>query len=137
MMYASFLSCISLSPDKCVHNDQLVFQMTVRMATCRELAENKQAIENVRRHYFDMERNNTPVSLLLPWFPSPAKVLRTKATLQLYFLIKKYVTMRRETKIPSSDPIDLLIANGDSNEVITTVSALDVFYNFEFFLTDL
>ena len=131
-MYASFFSCISLCPNGCAHNDQLVFQMTVRMATCPELAEDKQAIENVRRHYFAMEQNSTPVSLLLPWFPGPAKVLRTKATLQLYFLIKKYVTMRRETKVPSSDPINLLIANGDSDSVITSVSALDVFYHFEF-----
>jgi hypothetical protein len=132
-MYAPFFSRISLCPDKYAHNVQLVFQMTVRMATCRELAEDKQAIEDVRRHYFDMERSSTPVSILLPWFPGPARKVKKKATLELYFLIKKYVTMRRETQIPSSDPIDLLIANGDSDEVIVSVSALDVFNHFEFF----
>ena len=102
--------------------------MTVRMATCRELAEDKQAVQDMRKHYFDMEQGVTPVSVLLPWFPGPAKKLKTKATRELYFLIKKYVTMRRETKIPSSESIDFLIANGDSDEAITSVSELNLFY---------
>ena len=134
-MCVSFLSRINLSPYKYIRNVQLVFQMTVRMATCRELAEDKQAIQDLRKHYFDVEQSTTPVSVLLPWFPGPAKKVKTKATLELYHLIKKYVTMRRETKIPSSDPIDLLIANGDSNDVIINVSALNLFYSCRVHLT--
>ena len=98
------------------------------MATCRELAEDKQAIQDIRRHYFDMEQSTTPVSVLLPWFPGPAKKTKLKATGELYLLIRKYVTMRGETKTPSSDSIDLLIANGDSDEVIISVSAHNLFY---------
>ena len=129
-MCALFSSCINLCPDMCTHNVQLVFQMTVRMATCRELADDKEAIQNVRKQYFDMQQSSTPVSILLPWFPGPAKKLKKKATRELYFLIKKYVTMRRDTKISSLDPIDLLIANGDSAEVIVSVSALNLFYSY-------
>ena len=103
--------------------------MTVRMATCRELAEDKQAVEDLTRHYLNVEQSNTPVSLLLPWFPGPAKKAKDKATLDLYLLINKYVTMRREATIPSMDPIDLLIANGDSNEAIIFVSVLDLLYH--------
>jgi sterol 14-demethylase len=99
------------------------------MATCRELAEDKQAIQDLRKHFFDMEQSSTPVSVLFPWFPSPAKKLKTKATRELYFLIKKYVAMRREVKVPSSDPIDFLIANGDSDQVIVNVSTLNLFYS--------
>jgi len=128
-MCAPFFSCINLYPDKRAHNDQLVFQMTVRMATCRELAEDKQAVQDVRKHYFDMEQSRTPVSVLLPWFPGPAKEVKMRATRELYLLIKKYITMRRETKSPSSDPIDLLIGNGDSDDVIINVSALNFFYS--------
>jgi len=127
-MYAPLFSRIHLYPDKCAHNVQLIFQMTVRMATCRELAEDRQAVQDMRKHYFDMEQSRTPVSVLLPWFPGPAKKLKTKATRELYLLIKKYVTMRRETKTPSSESIDFLIANGDSDEAITSVSALNLFY---------
>ena len=107
--------------------------MTVRMATCQELAEDKQAVQDVRKYYFDLEQSSTPVSVLLPWFPSPVRVVKTKATFQLYFLIKKCIKMQREAKIPSADPIDLLIANRDSDEVIIGVSAFNVFYHFEFF----
>jgi len=58
----------------------------------------------------------------LPWFPGPAKIAKEKATLDLYLLIRKYVRIRREAKTPSTDPIDFLIANGDSdNTVIGTV----------------
>ena len=123
-MYVPFLFRIKLCPYEYIRNVQLVFQMTVRMATCRELAEDKQVIQDLRKHYLDIEQNSTPTSILLPWFPGSAKKVKTKATLELYFLIKKYVTMRREAKIPSSDSIDFLIANGDSDEVIIEVSAL-------------
>jgi len=102
--------------------------MTVRMATCQEMAADKQTIADLRRHYFDIEQNTTPASVLLPWFPSPARKKKTKATLELYLLIKKYVTMRREAKTSSSDAIDFLIANGDSDGLIIRVSELDLFY---------
>ncbi|KIM37022.1 hypothetical protein M413DRAFT_448749 [Hebeloma cylindrosporum] len=105
-----------INPFKEVYD--LVFQMTVRMATCRELAEDKQAIQDLRKHYFDMEQSRTPVSALLPWFPGPAKKLKAKASLDLYILVMKYVTMRRKAGAASSDPIDILITNGDSDEVI-------------------
>ena len=124
----SILFIINLCPHKRAHNDQLVFQMTIRMATCRELAEDKQVVQDFRKHYFDMEQSRTPVSVLLPWFPGPAMKVKKKATRELHALIKKYVTMRRGTKNPSSDPIDLLIANGDSDEIIISVSAINLFY---------
>ncbi|KIM37023.1 hypothetical protein M413DRAFT_31186 [Hebeloma cylindrosporum] len=105
-----------INPFKEVYD--LVFQMTVRMATCRELAEDKQAIEELRRHYFNIEQSTTPVAVLLPWFPGQARKTREKATLGLYLLIRKFVTMRRKAKVPSSDPIDVFMENGDSDEVI-------------------
>ena len=123
-MYVSLFLRINLHSHK---NSKLVFQMTARMATCQELAADKQAIADLRRHYFDIEQNSTPVSILLPWFPSQARKARTKSTEELYLLIRKYVTMRREAKIPSSDPIDLLIAHGDSDDSITGVSSLNLF----------
>jgi len=102
--------------------------MTVRMATCQELSANQQAIADLKRHYLEMEQKSTPASVLLPWFPSPARKKKAKASLELYLLLQKYVTMRREAKTPSSDPIDLLISNGDSDEFIIRVSELDLFH---------
>lgn len=96
----------------------LVFQMTVRMATCQELAENKDDIERLTQHYWDLEKSATPVALLLPWFPSRAKKAQKNSTRALFTLLYKYVDLRRKAPVPSSDPIDTLIAYGDNNEAI-------------------
>jgi len=106
----------TLNPFKEVY--ELVFQMTVRLATCRELSEDKEAISQLARHYWDLEKSATPVSLLFPWFPGQAKKAKKEATQKLYNLIAGYVDIRRKAPEPTSDAIDVLIAAGDSNESI-------------------
>jgi len=97
----------------------LVFQMTVRMATCRELSEDREAVTRLAKNYWDIEKNGTPFSVLLPWFPSSAKKAKTKATMDLYTTLSSYVEARRKASTPSMDPIDLLISHGISNNDIT------------------
>ncbi|KAF4611869.1 hypothetical protein D9613_003960 [Agrocybe pediades] len=96
----------------------LVFQMTVRMATCRELAEDKKAFKELANQYWIIQNCSTPISLLFPWFPSPMKKRKDKATAALYGLLYSFVMLRRNSPRPSTDPIDLLIAQGDSDENI-------------------
>ena len=103
---------------------KLVFQMTVRMAACRELAENKDDIERLTQHYWDLEKSATPVALLMPWFPGRAKKAQRNSTRALFTLIYKYVDLRRKASLPSSDAIDTLIAYGDNNEAIVGVCSL-------------
>ncbi|KAH9478207.1 Cytochrome P450 monooxygenase [Psilocybe cubensis] len=100
---------------------QLVFQMTIRMATCKELAEDRKAMNDLAKHYWALEKSATPVSLLLPWFPGPAKRAKEKSTVALYNLFNSFVERRRNATVPSSDPIDLFIAQGDSNDTIIGV----------------
>jgi len=95
--------------------------MTVRLATCQELAENKDDIERLTQHYWDLEKSATPMALLLPWFPSRAKKAQKNSTRALFTLLYKYVDLRRKAPVPSSDPIDTLIAYGDTNEAIVGV----------------
>ena len=101
---------------------KLVFQMMVRWATCQELAENKDDIERLAQHYWDLEKSATPVALLLPWFPSRAKKVQRNSTRALFTLFYKYVILRRKAPVPSSDSIDTLIAYGDTDEAIVGVS---------------
>ncbi|PPQ75528.1 hypothetical protein CVT24_013234 [Panaeolus cyanescens] len=105
----------------------LVFQMTVRMATCRELAEDKEAISTIAQSYWDIEKSATPAAILLPWLPIADRKKNEKATMALYTGIGKYVKMRREAATPSTDPIDILIANGDSDDKIIGVIISIVF----------
>jgi sterol 14-demethylase len=96
----------------------VVFQMTVRMASCRELSEDRDAVSRLAKHYWAIERNATPITILLPWFPSSAKKAKQKATMALYTMILSYVIARRKSSNPSMDSIDLFISRGLSNDII-------------------
>lgn len=100
----------------------LAVQMTVRMATCEELAKNQEDIKHLMQHYQDIDESATPVNVLLPWFPSQARKAQGKATRALFTLLQKYVDLRRKAAVPSSDPIDTLMAHGDTDESIVGAS---------------
>lgn len=96
----------------------LVFQMTVRMATCRELSSDMDELNLLQAEYWKLEKSATPTSLLLPWFPSKAKKDKETATKNLFTMLEKYVDKRRAAEVPTADAIDLLIAEGLSTELI-------------------
>ncbi|KAF5378786.1 hypothetical protein D9615_006939 [Tricholomella constricta] len=96
----------------------LVFQMTVRMATCRELASDIEEIKRLQADYWTLEKSATPTALLLPWFPSKAKRDKEAATKDLFMKLYGYVELRRAADVPSADAIDLLLAEGLSTEHI-------------------
>lgn len=101
--------------------------MTVRMATCRELAEDTNAVTTIAQSYWDIEKSASPAAILLPWLPIPDRKKKERATMALYTGIGKYVTMRREATTPSTDPIDILIANGDSDDKIIGVCLCSIY----------
>ncbi|KAG5652597.1 hypothetical protein H0H81_004428 [Sphagnurus paluster] len=99
-------------------SSQLVFQMTVRMGTCRELSSNMDDLSPLQAEYWKLEKSATPTSLLLPWLPSQAKKDKETATKSLFTVLQKYVDKRRAAEVPTADAIDLLIAEGLSTELI-------------------
>ncbi|KDR74057.1 hypothetical protein GALMADRAFT_141795 [Galerina marginata CBS 339.88] len=96
----------------------LVFQMTVRMASCGELANDLPAMDRIQSQYWTLEKSATPLALLLPWFPSPAKKRKDAATKELFTTLYGYVEKRRAADVPTSDAIDILITQGLSSENI-------------------
>ena len=99
--------------------------MTVRLATCRELSEDHEAVAQLAEHYWNMEKSTTPVSVLLPWFPSSAKKTKAKATLGLYTLLSSYVRLRRNASTPTTDTIDALLGQGVSDDaIVQTIMAI-------------
>lgn len=96
--------------------------MTVRMATCHELAMDPAGIARLASLYWTLEKSATPAALLLPWFPGAAKKAKQRATQELYNLINKYVDLRRSASVPNSDAIDVLISEGLDNRNIVGVS---------------
>lgn len=104
--------------------------MTVRMATCRELADDRQAVEKLAQLYWNIEKSATPFASLLPWFPGSAKRTKEKATMGLYHLIGSYVKLHRDAPTPSTDPIDVLMAEGISDDNILGVSLSHLLHTF-------
>ncbi|KAJ3510208.1 hypothetical protein NLJ89_g4815 [Agrocybe chaxingu] len=93
---------------------QLVFQMTVRMASCSELAEDRTTLDELQKLYWQLEKSSTPTALLLPWFPGPAKKRKRTATKELFTKIYDVAEARRKAAVPSSDAVDVLLGQGQS-----------------------
>ena len=91
------------------------------MATCKELSEDREAIARLSKNYLEVAKNGTPVTLLVPWFPSHAKREKRKATIVLYSTFLRYIQLRRKSSNPSNDPIDLFISLGLSDDAIIAV----------------
>jgi hypothetical protein len=98
--------------------------MTVRMATCTELAADIKTVEEIQGLYWQLEKSATPTALLLPWFPGPAKKRRERVITALFTKLHDYVELRKNAAVPSSDSIDVLLGKGVPNSEIVGVSQL-------------
>jgi len=95
--------------------------MTAHMAACRDLAKNDADLKRIGEQFMALQTSATPISLLLPWFPSPARKMGKAATKELYTLLHTYVENRRKAE-PTNDAIDVLIADGERTQSIVEVS---------------
>lgn len=101
---------------------QMVFQLTIRAAACREVADDPALVKRVAKLYWDMEKGATPTSVLLSWLPSPARKRKQKATTELYLLFKNLLDKRIEEGRTEDDPAQYLLDEGDSvNDIITFI----------------
>jgi hypothetical protein len=98
--------------------------MTVRMASCAELGADFETIEEIQGLYWQLEKNATPTTQLLPWFPGPAKKRKERATMALFTKLHDYVELRKNAAVPSSDSIDVLLGQGVPTSEIVEVSRL-------------
>ena len=96
--------------------------MTVRMASCSELAADLKAVEEIQGLYWQLEKSATPTALLLPWFPGPAKKRKERVTTALFTKLHDFVELRKNAAVPSSDSIDVLLAEGAPTTEIVEVS---------------
>ena len=95
--------------------------MTARMNTCHDLARNEVDLKKIGKLFMTLQTSATPTSLLLPWFPSPARKAGKQATTEMYIILHTYVEARRGAE-PTSDAIDVLISEGETTQNIVEVS---------------
>ena len=96
--------------------------MTARMTTCRDLTKNGADLKKIKELFMTIHESTTPASSLLPWFPGPARKSINRATTDLYTLLHTYVKARRHAE-PTSDAIDVLIVDGETDQKIVAVSS--------------
>jgi sterol 14-demethylase len=105
-----------MNPFKDIYD--LVFQMTVRMASCEELAADPRAVQKMGDLYWRLEKSATPASLLLPWLPG-IENNKQQISKELNTMLSHYVDVRRKAEVQNSDTIDVLLADdGDNAEIV-------------------
>ena len=100
---------------------ELIFATTARVITCHDLIKNEADLKKVGELLLTIQTSVTPTSLVLPWFPSPTRRTRQRATTELCSILHTYIEARRHAE-PASDAIDLLIAGGDATQDIIGAS---------------
>jgi hypothetical protein len=95
--------------------------MIIRMSACRDLVKNGADIKKIKELFLTLQTSATPTSLLLPWFPSPARKRAQRASTDLFTMLCDYIETRRHAE-PTSDAIDVLIADGETTHNIAMVS---------------
>jgi hypothetical protein len=101
------------------------------MSTCSALANDREAVARLWKYYWAIEKNATPMALLLPQFPSPARRAKNTATKDMYTMVVDYIDARRIAREPSLDTIGVLISEGKDN---ATAAQVSVFFGFIEFL---
>lgn len=95
----------------------VVFHMIARVSTCDDLAKNDADLRRIEELFMTHQTSTTAASLLFRWFPSPSMRARKEATTELYTMLYTYVETRRHAA-PTSDLIDVLIAEGEDTQKI-------------------
>ena len=95
--------------------------MTARLTTCHDLTKNEADLKKMRESFMTLRTSATPASLLLPWFPSPARKTGKQAATEMYTMLHTYVEARRGAE-PTSDAIDVFIGDEETTQSIVGVS---------------
>ena len=94
--------------------------MSTRLAVCEDLAKNEAHLKRVVELFSVVHAGSTPTALLLPWFPGPARKAIKDSTTELFMLLYTYVENRRHAE-PTGEAIDILIADGETTQIIVQV----------------
>lgn len=91
------------------------------MVTCHDLAKNEADLKKIGETFSTLMTSATPTSLILPWFPSPARLKIKFANVKMFLMLRKYIEARRHAE-PTNDAIDVLIADGEQTRDIVQAS---------------
>ncbi|EME43026.1 hypothetical protein DOTSEDRAFT_72428 [Dothistroma septosporum NZE10] len=101
---------------------RMIFHFTMRTVACNDVANNPELLEQCLHHFETIEGTGTPLSIMYPWMPVPAKFKRLYAGAQLYRIFQNVVNERKRTGIKDDDALQFLIDHDDSiTDILTFV----------------
>ncbi|KAA1472043.1 cytochrome P450 [Dentipellis sp. KUC8613] len=96
----------------------LVFQLSVRCLTCAEIADDPAVVSRLKGLYDQVDRGTTAATVLFPWFPSPAMLMKLRATKQIYDLVVEKINVRKASGVSHNDSLQMLLDAGDDHSMI-------------------
>ncbi|TIC90210.1 Obtusifoliol 14-alpha demethylase [Colletotrichum higginsianum] len=93
---------------------QLVFQLTMRMVGCDEIAEDPALMVRVLRIYESIDAASTATKIMFPWMPTVGHLRRVYSGAKMYMLLEGFIKQRKERGVGNDDALQFLIDNGDS-----------------------
>ncbi|GJE96552.1 cytochrome P450 [Phanerochaete sordida] len=104
--------------DPFTHIPALLFQTTVRCLAGHELAEDAATVARLRGLYDTLDRSTTPLSVLLPWLPSPSMLSKVWASKQVYDIIDGAIRARVAGGVAHDDTLQMLLDHGDEKLLV-------------------
>ena len=99
-----------------------VFRLTMRTVACVEIADDGGLLARTHALFECLDKTATPLSIMYPWMPTPAKLRRYYYGAQLYVILKNIVDDRKRFNRMEDDALQFLLNQGDSLTMIITVS---------------
>lgn len=96
--------------------------MTVRMASCRALAENDQQLDRLGSLYEVLNTTCTPLGIIAPWLPVLGASRRTKIIQDMSEIVRQFVAERSQSQALGEDTIDILLRDGMDVTGVVNVS---------------
>lgn len=96
--------------------------MTVRMASCRSLAENGQYLHQLGSLYDALNTTCTSLGILTPWLPVWGASRRVKIVQEVSKIAREFVVERSQSEVLGEDTIDILRDGMDVTGIVNVSS---------------
>ncbi|KAK1998303.1 cytochrome P450 6A1 [Colletotrichum falcatum] len=93
---------------------RLVFQLTVRMVGCDEVAEDPALLRRVLTIFEGIDGAATATKIMFPWMPTVGHLRRVVSGAKMYRILEGLIRERKARGVPRDDALQFLIDNGDS-----------------------
>ncbi|KAI9712037.1 MAG: hypothetical protein M1820_001746 [Bogoriella megaspora] len=92
----------------------MVFQLTLRLVGCREIAEDPEQLRYVLKLYETLDKSSTSLGIMFPRLPLPSTLKRNWAGFRLYMVLQRIADARKKEGRKEDDALQYLLDHGDS-----------------------